>query len=85
MFCKLPFLDKEILSKISGASEAIGAKKKASKVGLTFQRVATSTTEVMNGDENKTINIPPLNRNKAPFKTDSSSSSSSDASPSLIT
>jgi len=35
MLCGCPFREREMLSRISGASEAIGAKKNASKVGLT--------------------------------------------------
>lgn len=35
IFCKFPFLLKETLSKISGISEAIGAKKNANRIELT--------------------------------------------------
>ena len=37
IFCIFPFLDKEILSKISGISEATGAKKKANNIGVKLQ------------------------------------------------
>ena len=37
IFCIFPFLDKEILSKISGISEATGAKKNANSIGVKLQ------------------------------------------------
>jgi len=57
IFCALPFLDSDMLSNISGISEAIGAKKKASNIGLTFSLAAMLTTEVINGlEKNKNQN-----------------------------
>jgi hypothetical protein len=77
MLCEFPFRDNETLSKISGASLAIGAKKNANSTGLTFSSAAASTTVLMNGDENIMINSPPTTKYDTPFTTLSSSSSSS--------
>lgn len=39
MFCRFPFLLRETLSKISGISEAMGARKNANRIELTFESV----------------------------------------------
>jgi hypothetical protein len=42
-----PLRDREILSRISGISEATGAKKNASKIGFTSSVLAVSATDLI--------------------------------------
>jgi len=46
-----PFRERETLSRISGISEAIGAKKKASNIGFTLHFVEIETTDLFKPKE----------------------------------
>lgn len=80
MLVELPLTEREIDSKISGISDAMGAKKKAKSVEFTSKVVASEEMALIKGSENIKIKLPPTARYPMPFQSGCSSSSSSSSS-----
>lgn len=68
MLVELPLMDREMDSKISGISEAIGARKKARRVGLTSMVTAKDETALMKGSEQEKMRTPPTAKYPIPFQ-----------------
>ena len=60
MFWLLPLRANDTLSRISGISLAMGARKNARRMGFTFMDDAASTTHTMKGLENVKMSVPPV-------------------------